>query len=401
LQHPAVVLGIGIVIGWLLALTLGAQRRQLRALQALREKERQEADKALVRVKRELDDTGHRWNEQSDLFLHLPELISQLFAASGQREIGPLALGLIERLLEPDQAAVLVVRPGTGRLVLVASRGLPATLPTGMDVEYRGRLSDPAVAEPGQASDDRFARIVDVRQHLTVPGLAGLRTDAVSALADGEQLLGILTVGGSRKRKAQEKQLLAMVGDLASAAMAQKNRVRVTEDSASRDGLTGVYNRPYLLRRLEEELPRAAREGTFVSVLLLDLDYFQHYNRTNGTVEGDNVLRRIGEILQGRIRRNDIAARFGGEEFVVAFLGAGKELALGLAENLRGLIETHPFPHRQHQPLGAVTVSGGVATFPEDAKATDVLIRCADEALLDAKRAGRNRIVAATPSYLE
>ena len=399
--QPAVVLLGGVAVGWLLARILGAHRRSLRQLQELREKERQEADRALARAKRELDGMGHRWNEQSDVFLHLPDLIRQLFAAAGPREVGPLALGLIERLLEPDQAAVLLVRPEKGRLVLVASRGLPATLAEGTDVEYHEARPDGSVPEIGLTPGERFTRVVDVRRHLSVPGLAGLRADAVSALAEGDRLLGILAVGGSRKRKAQEKQLLAMVGDLASAAMFQASRVRVSEDSGHRDGLTGVYNRPYLLRRLEEELQRAGREGSAVSVLLLDVDHFQHYNRTNGTVEGDSVLRWIGELLKGHIRRDDVAARFGGEEFVVAFIGAGKGLALGLAENLRGLVEAHPFAHRQHQPLGALTVSGGVACFPEDAKTADLLIRCADDALMDAKRAGRNRIGAAKPSYLE
>jgi diguanylate cyclase (GGDEF)-like protein len=391
----------GMALGWVLARVLGTYRRQLSALQALRRKERLEADKALARAKRELEDMGQRWSEQSDVFQHLPDQIRQLFAAGGQREIGPLALGLIERALEPDQAAVLVVRHSEGRLALVASRGLPSTLPDGTEVEYREARPSPSGGEAGLTPGERFSRIVDVRRHLAVPGLAGLRAEAVTALAEGDQLLGILTVAGSRKRKAQEKQLLAMVGDLVSAAMSQANRARASEDSGNRDGLTNVYNRPYLLRRLEESLRSAARDGTAVSVLLLDIDHFQHYNRTNGAVEGDNVLRRIGEILNGRVRRDDIAARWGGEEFVVAFVGAAKDLALGLAENLRGLVEAHPFPHRQHQPLGAITVSGGVASFPEDAKTSELLIRCADEALSDAKREGRNRIVAAKPSYLE
>jgi diguanylate cyclase (GGDEF)-like protein len=400
LHHPAVLVGVGMVLGWALARVLGGHR-QLRALQALRQKERQEADKAVARAKRELEDMGQRWSEQSDVFQHLPDQIRQLFAARGPREIGPLALGLIERALDPDQAAVLVVRRGKGRLALVASRGLPATLPEGTEVEYREARPSPSAGEAGLTPSERFSRIVDVRRHLAVPGLAGLRAEAAAALADGDQLLGILTVAGSRKRKAQEKQLLAMVGDLASAALSQADRARASADSGNRDGLTNVYNRPHLLKRLEEALGSASRDGTAVSVLMLDIDHFQHYNRTNGTVEGDSVLRRIGEILNGRVRQNDIAARWGGEEFVVAFVGAAKDLALGLAENLRGLIEAHPFPHRQHQPLGAITVSGGVASFPEDAKTSEMLIRCADEALADAKRAGRNRIVAAKPSYLE
>jgi diguanylate cyclase (GGDEF)-like protein len=92
-----------------------------------------------------------------------------------------------------------------------------------------------------------------------------------------------------------------------------------------------------------------------------------------------------------------MVARVGGEEFVVVYRGAGKQLAMRLAEELRQEVEGYPFPQRAHQPLGAVTISGGVATFPDDATKGDRLVRVADDALYEAKAAGRNRVLSGEP----
>jgi diguanylate cyclase (GGDEF)-like protein len=137
-----------------------------------------------------------------------------------------------------------------------------------------------------------------------------------------------------------------------------------------------------------------------LSLLLLDIDHFKNYNDTSGHPEGDAVLKAVGQILRGSVREDDVAARYGGEEFVVVYPGASKAQALALAENLRHAVESHPFAHGARQPCGRVTLSGGVATFPDDSRSGADLVQCADQALYAAKDAGRNRIVAARPNYL-
>ncbi len=112
------------------------------------------------------------------------------------------------------------------------------------------------------------------------------------------------------------------------------------------------------------------------------------------------MLKTLGKILKGSIREDDMAARYGGEEFVVLYPGVAKADALRLAEGLRRAVESAAIAHGARQPLGALTISGGVATFPEDSANAVDLIRCADQALYEAKAAGRNRIVAASANYL-
>ncbi|HEX6738094.1 MAG TPA: GGDEF domain-containing protein, partial [Vicinamibacteria bacterium] len=140
--------------------------------------------------------------------------------------------------------------------------------------------------------------------------------------------------------------------------------------------------------------------NTPLSLLIMDIDHFKNYNDTNGHLEGDQVLKTVGEILRRSIRQDDVAARYGGEEFVIIYNGASKEVALRLAEKLRHAVEAYPFRHGEKQPLGRVTLSGGVANFPDDARSARDLMRSADQALYEAKSSGRNRIVGAGKNYL-
>src|SRR5262245_608890 len=131
-----------------------------------------------------------------------------------------------------------------------------------------------------------------------------------------------------------------------------------------------------------------------VSVFLLDIDHFKQYNDTNGHLDGDELLKRMGGLLRENSRENEVVGRYGGEEFLVIMPGTTKETELKVAERIRMLVEGTPFDHAGRQPAGKVTISGGVATWPGDGDDVDALLRNADAALYEAKRAGRNRVVA-------
>jgi diguanylate cyclase (GGDEF)-like protein len=160
------------------------------------------------------------------------------------------------------------------------------------------------------------------------------------------------------------------------------------------DPLTGLYNRRFLERRMEEELSRCQRlKGSF-SLLLLDMDNFKAYNDSCGHLAGDHALRRTAALLRSSAREMDVVTRFGGEEFCIILPDTGKEESNFFAERIRRAIEKEPFPQEAQLPSGSLTASIGIATFPGDGHTAISLLGAADQALYQAKGAGRNRVVA-------
>jgi len=158
------------------------------------------------------------------------------------------------------------------------------------------------------------------------------------------------------------------------------------------DDLTGIYNHRFLIGQLTREVERHKRYSTPLSLLMIDIDFFKHYNDTNGHLAGDQVLKAIAILIQRGVRQTDIVSRYGGEEFSAILTNTGKEGAFEIAERVRKNVADTRFPNESAQPNKDLTISVGVATFsPRISTLTD-LIREADHALYRAKKGGRNRI---------
>ncbi len=166
------------------------------------------------------------------------------------------------------------------------------------------------------------------------------------------------------------------------------------QDQSVRDPLTQLYNRRYLVDSLERELARAKRNGATLGVIVLDIDHFKRYNDTYGHDGGDAVLREFGGLLKSQTRREDIACRYGGEEFVMVLLDLGQDDLLRRCEELRQKTKLLSVESRG-QKLGSISISLGVAMFPEHGQKCDDLISAADAALYKAKQQGRDRVVVA------
>jgi diguanylate cyclase (GGDEF)-like protein len=162
-------------------------------------------------------------------------------------------------------------------------------------------------------------------------------------------------------------------------------------DQANRDSLTGLFNRRYLEGTLERELARCRREGASLSMLMLDIDHFKTVNDSHGHQAGDEVLRAFSRLLLEHARAEDIVCRYGGEEFLLIL----PKMPLGIAQERAAQLLM--MFQAQTVSFGALrirtTVSIGIAATPDHGDAADGLIRCADDALYQAKRAGRNRVV--------
>lgn len=158
------------------------------------------------------------------------------------------------------------------------------------------------------------------------------------------------------------------------------------------DGLTGAYNHRHFVERLEEEIKRAERYGKRLSLIMSDIDHFKEYNDLNGHPAGDEVLSGVASCLKEGIRGQDLLARYGGEEFSIILPETGKDKAHLLAERIRELVRGKVFPFESDQPGGDLTMSFGVATYPEDAVTSGDLVKKADAALYRAKETGRDRV---------
>jgi diguanylate cyclase (GGDEF)-like protein len=211
-------------------------------------------------------------------------------------------------------------------------------------------------------------------------------------------LVGMLLVGpylNPNQDDESTRELLGILSSLISVALINANLYDQVKSMSYKDGMTGLHNYRYFEIRMKEEFSRAQRLNEPLSVMILDVDHFKNYNDTLGHLAGDEVLRKLARILQNSLRKNDIPVRYGGEEFAIILPGATKENAFKVASRLRKEIERSPFPDEYVQPLKRITVSIGVATYPDDADSLLDLIERADSALYEAKNNGRNKVVAA------
>lgn len=178
----------------------------------------------------------------------------------------------------------------------------------------------------------------------------------------------------------------SLLGGIAIDISARKEYEQRLEELAATDSLTRLKNHGAFAQRLNEEFKRARRHDLELSLLMIDVDHFKQYNDSFGHLEGDKVLRRMGELLREHARPSDFPARYGGEEFAVILANTSAEGAVAVAERIRQAVENENFEKRR------TTVSLGIAELTAETPDINALISRADKALYEAKRTGRNRI---------
>ncbi len=174
-------------------------------------------------------------------------------------------------------------------------------------------------------------------------------------------------------------------------AEARELRRELTEQALT-DPLTGLPNRREFERIMVAELDRIRRYGGACTVAMIDVDYFKNYNDTLGHPAGDVLLRELAKVITVQMRQSDFFARYGGEEFALVMVNTTGLESLDVMERLRRHIETHRFPDEEIQPAGSLTISAGLACFPDNGSTYEELIGHADQALYVAKSRGRNRV---------
>jgi len=254
-----------------------------------------------------------------------------------------------------------------GILALTALEGMTFEITTD---EVSKKVKDPVCA------------LLKTRHFVTVP------------LKAKDKTIGVLLVDNIFTNKPITKddiRILTMFANQAGLAIENSHLYEKTVNLSHSDSLTALVNHGRFQYLLSRELKSAGKNKKPLSLVILDIDNFKHFNDKLGHPVGDKVLIALAKILKKTCRGTDIVARYGGEEFILVLPDTSKESAWGLAERLRQSVEQFKFPSQEIQPSKNLTISLGLASFPEDAKNKESLIAHADSALYQAKAAGKNR----------
>jgi diguanylate cyclase (GGDEF)-like protein len=308
-------------------------------------------------------------------------LLSPLSEMAALEEI----LNQIESLFRYPISAVLLVDETSHALRVMTQRGY--------DPEA-ARLVTIGVAEPGISGDgfpaggeDDIGRIARDPRYAKFASAA--RSHVAFPLAVDGEVLGVLTVG-SREADAfpeEARRALEAFAGLAALAILRAQQDDELQRLAMTDGLTNLANYRALVGVLDREIAMAAHRSYPLSIVVLEIDKFKRINDRYGHLRGDEVLRAVGNVLRGNCRKTDLAARFGGDEFMLLLPHTSQSVAAQVAERARRQVEGLVLPDDIH-----LTVSLGVANMPDAGDTADALLDAADRTMYRVKNAGGNRV---------
>lgn len=382
----------GLACGWVFAdRRRRAQRIKLEARwkemerRALEERERA---RGLLEEHQRLEKSV---KELRQVIANVPTIAQRLVESSQLREIPERALDLVQELFAPEYSAFF--RASRGAFVAVAAHG-NAPYRVGEWVELQeGVVGWAAMKQlPVTIEDVETETALVKAQYLS--GGRQYQFDLCVPVVQGRETVAVILVGPIHQDIAHARHLARTIGLMTSVTISSVRTLHEQMMLAKIDGLTRLLNKTHVCRYVEKLVARGAGPAAAMSLFLFDIDHFKHYNDTNGHLAGDELLRSLSALLKDATREGEVVGRYGGEEFLMVMPNAGAEEALRAAERVRSAVAAHSFLFREGQPSGRVTISGGVASFPNDGQEAGTLIRAADDALYQAKRAGRNRVFA-------
>jgi len=301
----------------------------------------------------------------------------------------------LKKYLKISEFAILIFDEKKEALNVKAASGFPDNDAILRAVFREGEGISGIVAETGKKiyvkDTGREERFLHYKGERRIEGASMLSAPLVFK---GE-VLGVINFGrqGINSFSFSDIKMLTLVAGHVALAIANARLYTKTRELSVKDELTQVYNRRHFQHMLQMEWKRAVRFFRDLSIIMIDVDHFKAYNDTFGHLEGDTVLKQIGQILQRNLREVDTVARFGGEEFVLLLPDTDKHGAIAVAEKIRHLVEQNRFMTQDHKSTRPITISAGIATYPDDVSEMDDLIDHADIALYRAKEGGRNQVI--------
>ena len=315
-------------------------------------------------------------------------------AASRTLDIGELLDSVLDKVLnvmEFKAGGIFLFDPKTNELALRAYRGVSKRFVKKVEqmvlnegFSARVAISGKPLLIPDVESDSRLRRM-EIKSE-------GIHSFAAVPIMAKEQILGIMAVGGHSARQfpPSDTYLLSTIASQIGMAIDNARLYERALQLAFTDSLTGLYNRRYLLDQLDREFARANRNQSSLSLVMMDVDGLKAINDTFGHNEGDAVLKELGSILKINTRASDIAARWGGDEFVLLTSDTDSKGARRIGERIRSQVE-----RRRPMISGketSISISVGIASYPENASGVTELLKRSDEAMYNAKGLGKNQV---------
>lgn len=337
-----------------------------------------------------------------DFVREIPHLTGELNNQMNPRGIPQVLLNVINRTFQPEQAVVMVRRrktlaqpDGDKQFVAAAVAAPRSNFGHGMVVNIgEGELG--FVAQQQRVLDRTMLdREAGAYHTVRSTGLAAFRPDLAAPMNIDDKTLGVVALRRPEKQKPYSIEVFRVIAQMGAFALNNLAAYTEVKSVADVDPLTKIWNKGVLSFRLGEVVFDAEENKTNLAVFLFDIDHFKNYNDVNGHVAGDRLLQLLARLVKEQTRMDDIFGRFGGEEFLLILPGKTKSQARITGEKIRATIESYDFPFGDKQPFGRLTISGGVSSFPEDGRNSSELLRAADQALYQAKHAGRNRVMMA------
>jgi len=336
-------------------------------------------------------ETNHETFDASKLGIYI-DTVSRMFKVYNEDVLLETFVNSIRKLFKPRTVYLYLPEEDSSELILRKSGGKIAEAVSEYRIDALSSLFDLFLRKPqaflmddlleltGNNADVRFLQANGIKVMAPVT----ISTKRVGLIALAERL------ANSGEYELIDRDILFSLCETVEVALENIHQFKKIQELSYTDSMTRLYNYRYFYRRLNEEILRAGRFSRYLALAIFDIDHFKHFNDTYGHQAGDDILRQLGTLLMDSVRTIDIVSRYGGEEFCIIMPETDSESCLAFMERVRKEVASHEFTNRYTDKKQKIMLSGGGAIYPLNARRCDRLIYCADMALLDAKKTGRN-----------
>ncbi len=341
-----------------------------------------------ITERKRIETEGLDYTKQIETLFNIGATVSQTLNLT---ELLDSVLEKVLGVMEIEAGGIFLLDERNDELVLRTYRGASPgfakrveRLRVGEGFTGQAALSRKLLIVEDVAADRRLRRVGAKRK--------GIRSLAAVPIMAKEKLLGVMDVGSYRPRKFPDREvkLLGTIANQIGMAIDNAQLYERALELAFTDGLTGLYNRRYLMEQIEREVSRAERSKRPLSLIMIDLDELKAINDRFGHHEGDGILKGLGSIIKVNTRASDVAARWGGDEFMLLTPETGSKSARKISERIRAQVERYRTKIDGKEVR--ISISIGIASYPAHASEVTQLLQRVDEAMYSAKRGGKNQL---------